>query len=164
MSDDESSLAEFLARAAAESLTLRMGAQLPAAGAPAGQLLAALLDVRSRLDRLEELLITTLGARGLAARRHTAVRSEVDDAWDQAAVRNRSAGVRDEYSSAKERAAVTNLEVLDLRRIERSADNQLRRCDETVEAVRLRLRGLQELRQDLLAVIRINQFESTLER
>lgn len=160
----EESLEKLAARWTAEALDLRMGARLPATDASTGILLEALLDVRSRLDRVEEILANALGLRSMAARKHTAIRSAVEDAWDAAAVRGRSAGVRDEYSSAKERAAAANLEVLDLRRLERVADSQFRRCDEAVELVRLRLRGLQEVRQDILAVVRIRQFESTLER
>lgn len=164
MSDDGPTLVDVLDRTVNECIQLRVGAQLPRPDASTGELLEALLDVRSRLDRVEELLAATLQLRGMAARKHAVLRIQVDDAWDEVAVRQRNHAVRDEYASAKERSAATNLEVLDLRRLERTADFDSRRCDEAVDIVRLRLRGLQEVRQDILAVVRIRQFESAMER
>lgn len=137
---------------------------LAGAHAAGDELLECLLDVRTRLDRLEELLGNALRLRGEVHRRHTAVRVQVDDAWDEAAVRQRASTVRDEYSSAKERTAATNLEVLDLRRAERAADADARACDEAVEQIRLRYRGLSELRQDIHTIVKARQFESTLDR
>lgn len=148
----------------AETVQLRMDAHLPGAHATTQTLLDALLDVRQRLDRVEELLGNVLRLRATCTRKHTAVRIQVDDAWDDAAVRQRASSVRDEYSSAKERTAATNLEVLDLRRLERTADSDARLCDEAVEFIRLRHRGLADVRQDVLAIIKARQFESTLDR
>lgn len=148
----------------AEVIELRMGAVLPGAYASTQDLLDSLLDVRQRVDRVEEILGNVLRLRATAALKHTAIRIQVDDAWDEAAVRQRASSVRDEYSSAKERTAATNLEVLDLRRIERVADGVTRRCDEAVEFIRLRYRGLTDVRQDLLTIIKARQFESSLDR
>lgn len=147
-----------------EARKLRLEVALPGAHAGGVQLLECLLDVRSRLDRMEELLGNALRLRGSAVRRHAAVRAEAEDAWDQAAYRARSTGVRDEYSSAKERTAATNLEVLDLRRAERAADADARACDAAVEQIRLSYRGLSDVRQDVHLVVRARQFESTLDR
>jgi hypothetical protein len=141
-----------------------MAAELPRGDASTGAMLDALLDVRRSLDRMEELLATALHLRGIFARKHTVLRIQVDDAWDEVAVRQRRAAARDEFSSAKERTAATNLEVLDARRLERTADLHLRLCDEAVESVRLRHRGLSDVRADLLAIVRIRQFESSLDR
>jgi hypothetical protein len=164
MSDEETGLRPTLDRYVTECVHLRMGAQLPRPDAATGELLDALLDVRRRMDRVEELLATTLQLRGMAARKHTVFRIQVDDAWDEVAVRQRRHAARDEFSSAKERAAVANLEVLDQRRLERTADVDARLCDEAVETIRLRMRGLSDVRQDILAVVKIRQFESSLER
>lgn len=147
-----------------ESIKLRMEVKLPGAHATTESMLDTLLEVRVRLDRLEELVGNILRLRAGFRRKYTAVRIEVDDAWDQAAVRQRGASVRDEYSSAKERSAATNLEVLDLRRAERIADVDARSCDEAVEQIRLRYRGLCDVRLDLLAIVKARQFESTLDR
>lgn len=164
MSDDNLELRSVLSRHNDECIRLRMGAVLPRPDASTGELLDALLDVRRRLDRMEELLVTVLQLRGLAARTHTALRIQADDAWDEVAVRQRQAAVRDEYSSAKERAAAANLDVLDLRRAERAGERTLRLCDEAVESIRTRYRGASDVRQDILAVVRIRQFESAMER
>ena len=164
MSDDNPDLRSTLAAMVDESLRLRMAAQLPKPDASTGELLDALLVVRSSIDRMEELLATSLQLRGFAARKHTVCRVQVEDAWDEVAVRTRQSAVRDEYSSAKERAAAANLEVLDLRRLERRAQRDLQICDEAVESIRLRHRGASDLRQDVLAVIRIRQFETAMER
>lgn len=164
MSGDDAELRSTLERYVTDCVGLRMGAQLPRPDATTGELLDALLDVRARMDRVEELLATTLQLRGMAARKHTVLRIQVDDAWDEVAVRQRRGAARDEFSSAKERAAVANLEVLDQRRLERVADTNARLCDEAVETIRLRLRGLSDVRQDILAVVKIRQWESSLDR
>lgn len=157
-------LGDLLDNYRTEVIELRMGAVLPGAYASTQDLLDSLLDVRQRVDRVEEIFGNVLRLRASSARKHAAVRIQVDDAWDEAAVRQRSSSVRDEYSSAKERTAATNLEVLDLRRLERTADGDTRRCDEAVEFVRLRYRGLTDVRQDLLTIIKARQFESSLDR
>jgi hypothetical protein len=157
-------LTGILASLTDEAIRLRMEVTLPGPHAPGDELLACLLDVRVRLDRLEEILGNTLRLRSGAVRRTTALRIQLDDAWDEAAVRQRQSTVRDEYSSAKERAAATNLEVLDLRRAERTADADARSCDEAVEQIRLRYRGLSDLRQDIHTIVKARQFESTLDR
>jgi hypothetical protein len=141
-----------------------MGAQLPVSATASQELLACLLDVRQRLDRMEELLASALQLRSLSAKQHTAARIIADDAWDQAATVARQSAVRDEYSSAKERTAATNLEVLDLRRAERRTDQLARDCVDAVTFLRLRYDGLAGIRQELLALIRARQFETTLDR
>lgn len=137
---------------------------LPGPHSGGDALLECLLDIRSRLDRLEEILGRALRLRAAAVARHVAVRHETSEAWDQAAVRARNAGVRDEYASALERTATTNLEVLDLRRAERAADADARACDAAVEQIRLIYRGLADVRQDLHTIVKARQFESTLDR
>lgn len=157
-------LPEVLDEFADECVQLRMGAALPEVDSATGDVFAALLDVRRRMDRVEELLSTVLKLRAMAARKHTALRISADDAWDDAAVRQRQQTVRDEYSSAKERTAATNLAVLDMRRLERTSRVDLELCDGVVEQIRLRFRGLADLRQDLHSIIKLRQFESTLDR
>jgi hypothetical protein len=147
-----------------ECVHLRSAAQLPRVDASSGELLEALLDVRRRLDRVEELLATALQLRSVASRNHTLRNIQVDDRWDEVAVRLRQSAVRDEYSSAKERAAAANLEVINERRTERVARLSLALCDDAVDRIRLRMRGLQDLRQDLLALVRMLQWETTIDR
>lgn len=162
MSGDD--LSTLLDDATGEVVKLRMGVALPGAHATTEALLDVLLDVRQCLDRVEEILGNTLRLRAFTSRKHTVCRIAVEDAWNEAAVRQRASSVRDEYSSAKERAAATDLDVLDLRRVERAAYGSFRLCDEAVEFIRLRHRGLADVRQDILAIIKARQFESTLDR
>jgi hypothetical protein len=164
VTDVDADLPSALSRLVDDAIGLRMGAQLPRIDAAPRELSESLLAIRASLDRMESLLATALQLRGLAARQHTVADISVSDAWDQVAVRQRQSAARDEYSSAKERAAATNLEVLDLRRVERDAHRRLDLCDEAVDSIRLRHRGLQDVRADCLALIRLMQFESSLER
>ncbi len=160
----EQDLGQTLDDAMREAVALRIGGNLPGPAATVGEVLECLLDVRQRLDRLEELYGNAMRIRAEAQRVLTACRIEVEDAWDAAAVRNRRAFDRDEYSSAKERIAYANLEVLDLRRAERIAERNARRCDEATDFLRLRYHGLGRLRQALTAGIRALQFEQSLDR
>jgi hypothetical protein len=160
----DADLPSALSRLVDDALRLRMGAQLPRLDASPRELSESLLAIRAGLDRMESLLSAALQLRSLAARQHTVLNIQVGDAWDEVAVRQRQSAARDEYSSAKERAAVTNLEVLDLRRVERDAHRRLDLCDEAVESIRLRHRGLQDVRADCLALIRMLQFEYSMER
>jgi hypothetical protein len=164
VSNDDAKLQAVLGDLVNEAISLRMGAQLPRIDASAGELLEALLDVRRRMDRVESILSTVLQLRGVAARKHTALDIQVGDAWDEAAVQQRQHAVRDEFSSAKERAAATNLQVLDLRRLERAVKQQLVLCEEALESIRLRYRGLEGLRHDVLSVLRTRQWETSLDR
>jgi hypothetical protein len=165
VADEElATLEKVLAGLVDDAVRLRMGAQLPGLDASPRELQECLLAVRAGLDRMEAVLATALQLRSLAARQHTVSDISVSDAWDEVAVRQRQSAARDEYSSAKERAATTNLEVLDLRRVERIAERRLRFCDHAVDSIRLRHRGLQDVRADCLALIRMLQFEMTMER
>lgn len=144
--------------------TLRAGCVLPGPHTSPQDVLNCLLDVRQRLDRTEELYRLTLMLRNAVHRSWTTHRHAVEDAWDTAATESRKGAVRDEYSSAKERQAMTNLAVLDLRRSERELGDAARVADEHVETIRLMHRGLADIRQDVLAILRAQQFESTLDR
>ena len=162
MSTDE--LLAALDKMVLEVEDLRSGTALLATHSSPQFVLEALLDCRQRLDRVEELFRRCLRIRGHLRRVAAISAASCADAWDKAAADSRTAGARDEYSSAKERAAVANLAVLDLRRTERLDSGALSRAEEVVEVVRVAHRGLADFRQDLLAVLRAQQFESTLDR
>lgn len=149
-----------------EALDLRFGGALPDSSAGNKQIVDTLLDVRRRVDRVEEVYGKAIRLRAEARRQHTAVKAVVEDAWDRSAVaaRRASVGRGDEYATARERHAMANLDVLELRRDERSAGQVVDVCDEAVEMLRLTYRGLVDLRQDFLAILRSIQFETTLDR
>lgn len=147
-----------------EATVLRGSIVLVDPQAPMASIMDALMDVRQRLDRVENLLTESLRIRlvGRIILDHT--RAEADDAWDVATVKARNAAARDEFSSAKERAARSNLEVLELRRSERRQVDSVARYDSAVETIKIKMRGLADIRQDILTIIKGKQFESTLDR
>lgn len=163
MSDD---IRELLSGYAGEALDLRFAGGLPGPQSAPKQILDALLDVRRRLDRVEALLGRAVRIRARCARASAAAKAAADDAWDRAAQRGRSAPVArgDEFSSARERHADANLAVLDERRAAREAAGLADHADEAVEVLRLAHRGLADLRQDVMAILRALQFESHLDR
>lgn len=164
MSDELLSLRTLMEEHIKEAVIMRMGVKLPNELASMTDLMDALLDARRRLDRIEEILGSTLRWKASTNQVWTACKVELENAWDEAATKNRAAAARDEYSSARERAASVNLAVLDLRRAERKAEQDAKLCDETVEYIRLRYHGLAGYRQDLIALVKARQFETSLDR
>jgi hypothetical protein len=125
-----------------------------------------LLDVRRRLDRVEHLFAVCIRVHARTKRSAAQITAELDDAWDEAILKVRTAPVRrgDEYSSAKERAAEANLVTLAARRAARTAAENVLRADEALAVLRLLHRGLDGVRQDALTILRALVFESHLER
>ncbi len=150
----------------AEANQLRAVDPLPDTQAPPHEVHAYLLDVRRRLDRLEEILALATRARAVAKRKATLATAKADEDWDSAVltIRNRPVRRGDEYSSARERAAEANLECLLARRAARRATESLSHADELVDVLRLLHKGLDGVRQDTLTTLRLVQFESHLER
>jgi len=139
---------------------------LPGPGHAPADVLEHLHEIRSRLDRVEELLSNTLRLRAAAQRNAVIASGEVDDAWDLAIRRLRAAPVQSggEFTSARERHAEANLAVLDARHAARRAVQTAHRCEEAAEVIRLAHRGLDGARADILTVLRTLAFESHLER
>lgn len=165
MSESTVDIEGLLTSYVTDALVLRMTMPLPA-DLGVTDVLAALHELRRRLDRTEELLSRAIRVRASLVRSATIATVAADDAWDQALLAHRNAPVQagGEYSSAKERYAYANLDILDLRRTARAATALASRGDETVEVVRLCHRGLDGARNDLLATLRALAFESHLDR
>ncbi len=159
-------LPAVLAGYVGEVLALRLGVDTSQVGVAPALTMDHLLDVRRRLDRVEELLTQAIRVRAHAQRAATTAQVTAEDAWDTAIGQVRAAPVQPggEYSSARERHATANLAVLDLRHAARRAAEQAHRCEEAVEVIRLAHRGLDGVRADALAVLRTLAFESHLER
>lgn len=159
-------LDQFVSTMINEVLTLRTTVQWPSLEAGPSELLHFLLDIRKRQDRVEEIFSSVVRLRSRAQRVSSIADAVVEDAWDKAAVKRRGAGVQrgDEFSSARERHAEANLDVLDLRHAARQAAQQAQLADEAVDVIRLAHRGLDGVRQDVLTVLRALQFETHLER
>lgn len=162
MSTDTRAVLDMMVR---EAISLRFDTKLPVYPAAAPLVLEALLEVRSRLDRVEELLGQVVRMRSRVAERANLATATVGDAWDSEATRMRQAPVSmGEYSSAKERAAEANLAVLDLRREQRSAAELLAACESARDVIRLSHSGLEGLRHDLRTWLHALSFESHLDR
>lgn len=126
-----------------------------------------LLDVRRRMDRIEYIVGLVARIRAAVKRLAVSTGEAADDAWDEAIVAVRNKPVRranEEYSSARERAAEANLDIFAIRREARNAAENLAHADEALDAVRLIHRGLDGVRHDTLTVLRLVQFESSMER
>lgn len=149
-----------------EALEHRITAILPPVGASSAMVQESLHAVRQRLDRVEELLGKALTLRARAHSRATNAQHVLDDAWDLAAQRRRTAPVAfgAEYTSARERNAEANLATLDQRAAQRIHADAAQRCDNAVEFLRLTYRGLEGIRQDHHMILRALQFESSLDR
>lgn len=149
-----------------EARALREVDPMPDTQAPPHEVHTYLLDVRRRLDRIEQILALATRARAHAKRQAATATAAADDDWDAAVTRLRNQPVRrgDEYSSARERAAEANLECLSARKNARSATDALSHADELLDVVRLLHKGLDGIRQDTLTTLRLVQFESHLER
>lgn len=155
----------FLDQAVTEAVKLRADTDLGGTLDPA-DLAHTLRDIRGRQDRVEELLRQVTRIRGRAVLAAQLAQHKLDDGVDQALHTNRTASVSrlGEYSSAHERDAEANLATIDLRFAARAAHQLARRCDETVDVLRLTHRGLDGIRQDIHALLRASAFESHLER
>lgn len=149
-----------------EARALRAVDPMPDTQAPPHEVHAYLLDVRRRLDRVEQILAVTTRARAAVKRVAVDTAAAAEDAWDTAILKVRNNPVRrgDEYSSARERAAEANLECLSARRAARRATESLSHAEELLDVVRLLHKGLDGVRQDTLTTLRLVQFESHLER
>jgi hypothetical protein len=151
----------------AEARTLRSGLEaMPGTAAAPHEMHDYLLDVRRRLDRIEQLVAIITRIRGNARRFCATAAAHAEEAWDEAITRIRSAPVRrgDEFSSARERAAEANLATITERRAAQDAADAAAWCDETYDHLRLLYRGLDGVRHDTLQLLRLLQFESHLER
>lgn len=132
----------------------------------ADPVLSGLLNVRGRLDRIEELLTKVTRARGRAQRARMVAQAVADDAWDtQSQVELQAAQRRpDQFVAPRERYANSNLETLHQKRDLRAAERLAHSTEEAYEVIRTVHRGLDSIRNDHLAVIRALSWESHMER
>lgn len=149
-----------------EALQLRHGVQVEGAVGDQHQILDTLMAVRVRVDRVEELLNRAMITRGVIARASSHAKASTAEAWDRAVIKQRKGPVSldSDYLGARERYAMANLETLELRREEQKLGESQSLADQIVEQIRITYRGLTDLRQDLLTMLRAAQFETTLDR
>lgn len=166
MSDVDGQIRQVLTTYVAEALDLRFGGKLPTSGATVPDMLEALLDVRQRLDRVEEILTRIIRLRARLRRNATIATASVDESWDRAVQNIRTAPVSrgGDLSGPRERYAEANLIVLDERRSARAVEELAGHADEAHDVVRLVHRGLDGVRHDHLTILRAVQVETSLDR
>jgi chromosome segregation ATPase len=152
--------ASMLARASQERKFTR-----PHSGASPGEVHEAMLEVRTRLDSLEEMRATLLGLAAGARAEVRQAEAEVQDAWDKLAdSQDGRQSISGEFLGKEERYARWNIRVLPLRRELR----RLQRVADLVAATEAQVStyyfGLRDLQGELKATMRYLEFESVLER
>lgn len=149
-----------------EATDLRFGNMyLPEVGAPSDELIESLVVVRRVLDRLEEIHLQLLRFKSFASSLNATVSEEHDNEWDAVISRNKTSSViRNEYTAAKERYAEANLATLESRRKVKQAAEFLEFCSNASEVVRTQYRGMDGVRQDILTVLKSQQFMNHLEQ
>jgi len=143
---------------------LRAGLTLPALGDGPGGLLEVLVDVRSRLDQVEEFLTQLTCLRGAARRATRQAKDAADDGWNASVTGGQRR--RGDFGEAapRERYAQADLAVLDRRREERRMAYRVSVAEEAVELTQLAYRGLSDTRRDLHVLLRAIEIEHSLER
>lgn len=152
-----------------EALELRHGV----AGDPKGTIKDARTDttadltdllvrVRTRSDRVDELLSKVTLARGRARRAKEEAAFSADRAL-MVATQNRAAR-KVEFSAAKEREAEAKLDAFEERRIAHQGDRLVSITNDAYEVINQVHWQLDAVRKDLRASLHALQFESSLER
>lgn len=121
-----------------------------------------LVDVRRRIDRIEEILILLTTLRGQALRGFTILNAEYDFAWDKSAQAINRAGNM-ERCGPRERYAENNLAAFEEARARREADLRYKELDAAVDAVRIAHRGLDGVRSDVTVALRAQSLQTSLE-
>jgi hypothetical protein len=138
----------------------------PAADASPDKVREALMTIRGLQDRVEELVSRTLSVHAGLARITAEAKDTYEQAWAEEARKGNRASVRQgaDMQGPRERYAEYDLATLQQRRAMRQNEALLGLAAEALEQARLRHRGIDNTRQDLIAVLRALAFETALER
>jgi hypothetical protein len=120
------------------------------------------MDIRAKLDRVEQILVLLTRYRFNCWKSEQDSKWEAEEAWDAAATSTGSSRARDAYGP-RERYAYYNIASLDLQRRHRSMSEMYKRVDAAIEAVRIIHRGLESVRQDYHMAMRSVSIETRLE-
>lgn len=152
-----------------EALGLRSGLVLPSIDQGPVEVLERLIEVRTRLDRVEELLSRAVRFRTAVRVRLKEASGSLDEAWaskvaQPAAVRRRAASDGWGGAAPRERYAEADLATLEEKRNVRRLEQWFDQVNDAVEVIRQAHRGLDTTRQDLHLILRAMSVESSLER
>lgn len=164
MDDARDTIQEFCNEVIDEVTELRF---VPSKVGPHSQPIAVmeeLWDVRGRLDRVEELLLETYRLKEKFKRSHAMAKSVLEQKWDESfkEVQKNPRSITGEYSSARERAVEVNLMVFGYVKAEKVQEALYSIVNETYTYVRMIHNGIDAYKQDLQAIIRVYQIESSI--
>lgn len=151
-----------------EARQLRAPSDLPSLESGPGVVWEHLVAIRTRLDRIEELLSRTIRVRTKVRAQAKTAAAEVEDAWAAQVGRSPSrkqasfGGPGDQ--APRERYADADLAVLEQRRAQRQVQGLADQVEDAVEVIRMTHRGLDSMRMDLHTMMRSFSVGSSLER
>ncbi len=142
-----------------EASDLRYGIEIPKITADLPELLQALQDYRTRLDRLEYLLTSAVLEKGKAYRANKDAQDAASDKWDESISRMNdkkaaSLVAANNFEAPREKYASANLASFEQRRAARLTENDFSWTETSVDALNKMYRGLDSARQDLLTRIK----------
>ena len=162
---------EHVMKWAAEALDLRHGD----AGDPDGPLGLLPVDatvhdmalylhrLKTRVDRVDYLILQALQAKGKAARAYQGANFKYEKQFDEASNRVRSKKLFEDYSSGKERASEATLEVFDQKRLAYQADRLAKIATEAYDVIKEVKWQLEAMRKDVRASLHGLQFTTSIE-
>lgn len=150
-----------------EVLNLRHGSTLPSIDQGPTEVLARLTDIRTRLDRVEEILSTVIRFRGRVQAECKVATAEAEELWAAKVVEpSRRGRTQTEWGAPapRERYAEADLATLEPKRKQRQLERAVDTANTAVEVIQRAHRGLDSTRQDLHLILRAMTVESQLER
>lgn len=150
-----------------ESLRLRVGVSLPTIDQGPVEVLSSLIGIRSRLDRIEEILSIVVRFRGQIQSSFKSATAELEEAWaaQVSSPSRRGRGSTDWNAPApRERYAEADLATLDLKRRQRQWEHMFDTANVAVDVIQRTHRGLDATRMDLHLILRAMSVETALER
>jgi hypothetical protein len=151
-----------LAELATEAAELR-SFRRPPHQATMAEVHEAVLEARGRLDRLEEIRISTGAIKRATAGGQLAAEERAKDAWDACADRDKNRQAR-EYEGAEERYARWRLETLLPLQTARQARVLAEQAAQVADDVATRYFGLKDTQREMLESLKYLQWESSMER
>lgn len=143
--------------------TMRRGAPWPGPDAAPIEVAQALVDTRTRLDRVEVLLGNAMSLKAGTAAQAKALEAAADDAWDDMAYQGRN-GYRREYEGPRERYAYWEIAIRPQRRAAREARALADFAKDIYDRVRLSYDGLNDLRRDTAGRLTHLRWEQSMEQ
>jgi hypothetical protein len=164
--DEKKKLREELDNRVKEAVALRYEEVKLSKDSTQPEVLAALVNLRKRLDRIEGLYIEVSRIRAKMYTTKAVYKTISDDAWDIASIKKRksSAVWGSDYSGKEERYAEIKREIMKELKETRLAEEMFTFADDAYKMIRTLHSGLDGTRQDLLAWLRTFKIESSMER